>query len=42
MAADKTVPVETGENAILAALPPDERARLMPQLQLVDVETSRN
>jgi CRP-like cAMP-binding protein len=30
-----------GDNAILAALPPEERARLAPMLQLVDVEPSR-
>jgi CRP-like cAMP-binding protein len=42
MPADKTVPVETGENAILGALPPDERARLAPLLELVEVELGRN
>src|SRR5688572_5163743 len=42
MPADEAVPVEVGRNAILEALPPDDRARLAPLLKLVDVETGRN
>jgi CRP-like cAMP-binding protein len=42
MAANGTTPTEVGENAILAALPRDERARLRSRLELVAVETGRS
>jgi CRP-like cAMP-binding protein len=42
MPANETIPLDGRDNAILAALPPDERARLEPMLQLVDVELDRN
>jgi CRP-like cAMP-binding protein len=41
MAANSMVPTEVGENAILAALPPAERARVDARLELVEVETHR-
>src|SRR5688500_1501974 len=42
MPAEHPNPPTTGENGLLAALPPDERARLAPMLTLVEVETGRN
>ena len=40
MPANESIP-QARDNAILAALPADERARLSPMLELVDVEISR-
>jgi CRP-like cAMP-binding protein len=37
MAASGATPTELGDNAILAALPPDERARLEPLLETVEI-----
>ena len=42
MASDAATPTGVGDNRILAALPPDERARLGPRLELVDGEIDRN
>ena len=41
MPANELIPLDGHDNAILMALPPDERARLAPMLQMVDVETGR-
>jgi CRP-like cAMP-binding protein len=41
MAASGATPTELGDNAILAALPPDERARLCARLEPVEVELNR-
>ena len=42
MATNQVTPTGAGENRILAALPPAERARLVPRLDLMDVEIGRS